>query len=96
MDSIMFFYIFIWMLGGWITGLVLKNTGLAIKGGHIFLMFIGWGIAGIFGILGVATITGGGFMEELFDFGLYGLIVGIVGGLVTVRQIAKARKKKQN
>jgi hypothetical protein len=99
MDSSLFipiFYIFAWVICGWIAGLIMKNAGINITGGHVFLMFLGWGLAGIISTIVILIITEGEMFEDLGQFLIYGAIFGIIAGIVTIRQIAKARKKRQS
>lgn len=92
MDLVLVIQILIWALGGWITGLLIRSAGIRLRGGSIFLMLLGWGIAGILGMIGWAYFSEGNFYEEFQSALFYGLILGAVGGLVTIRQLAKARK----
>ena len=86
-------YVIFWAIGGWITGLVMKSAGIKMKGGYVFLMLLGWALAGFLGMIGALYINEGYMGESVSFFLPYGIIAGTVGGIVTVRQIAKARKK---
>lgn len=96
MEGILFLQLLLWGIGGWITGLVIKSAGLKLKGGHLFLMLIGWGGAGILAMLGWAMLSDGMYYEEPSATLAYGGFIGMMGGLVTIRQIAKARRKKSS
>ena len=93
MELFFFLSVLVWAFGGWITGLIMKSAGIKMKGGYLLLMLLGWGLAGVIALYVTAFasqgfISGGGFNA------LLGLTAGAVGGIVTIRQIAKARKKK--
>ena len=91
-----FVQLFFWAIGGWLTGLIMKSAGIKLKGGYLFLMLLGWGLAGILGMVGSMFLNDGN-IDPIPEFFIpYGLIVGMVGGFVTIRQIAKARKKQSN
>jgi undecaprenyl pyrophosphate phosphatase UppP len=85
-------YTLAWVICAWVTGLILKNAGVKIKGGHIFLMLVGWGLAAVISLIGIGIVYEGVFFEDLAQFLLYGLIFGVIAGIVTIRQIAKVRK----
>jgi len=40
------------------------------------------------------VLSDGSFYENPGATTMYGLVVGMIGGLITVRQLAKARKKR--
>jgi hypothetical protein len=94
MDLILLVPIILWAIGGWITGLLIKSAGIKLKGGYIFLMFLGWGVAGLIGLIAWSVLSDGSFYENPGATTMYGLVVGMIGGLITVRQLAKARKKR--
>lgn len=81
-----------WALGGIITGLLLKGSAPKFKGGQVFAVMIAWIIAGIIAFI-VSAILAQPFEEFVMTGGVYGIVAGIIGGWLTVRQISKARKK---
>ena len=75
-------------------GLLLKSAGLQLKTGHLFLMLFGWGLAGLLGMITWTVLTEGIYYYHLSGTLIYGLSCGVIGALVTIRQVAKARNKK--
>lgn len=94
MDLILIVQVIIWAVGGWITGLVIKASGIKLSGGYLFLMLVGWAIAGVLGLIGFIGLSDGMLYEEPIYVVFYGAIIGVVGGFFTIRQLAKARKKR--